>query len=44
MDISANGFRLSQLAGCVDAAGEYLLSDAEARQIIDRQVDSIRSS
>lgn len=44
MDISAGGFRLSQLAGCVDAAGEYLLSDAQARQIIDRQVDSIRSN
>ena len=44
MDISAGGFRLSRLAGCVDAAGEYLLSDAQARRIIDRQVDSIRSS
>jgi serine/threonine-protein kinase HipA len=44
MDIGADGFRLSQLAGCVDASGEYLLSDAEARQIIDRQVDSIRSN
>ncbi len=44
MDISADGFRLSQLAGCVEAAGEYLLSDAEAKEIIDRQVDSIRSN
>jgi serine/threonine-protein kinase HipA len=44
MDISAGGFRLSQLAGCVDAAAEYLLSDGQARQIIDRQIDLIRSS
>jgi len=44
MGIGADGFRLSQLAGCVSAAAEYLLSDAEARQIIDRQVDSIRSN
>jgi len=44
MDISAGGFRLSRLVGCVDAAGEYLLSDAQARRIIDRQVDSIRSN
>jgi serine/threonine-protein kinase HipA len=44
MDISTGGFRLSQLAGCVDAAAEYLLSDGEARQIIDRQIDSIRSN
>jgi serine/threonine-protein kinase HipA len=44
MDIGAGGFRLSQLAGCVDAAGVYRLSGAEARQIINRQVDSIRSN
>jgi serine/threonine-protein kinase HipA len=44
MDISTAGFRLSQLAGCVEAAGEYLLSASEARVIIDRQVDSIRSN
>jgi serine/threonine-protein kinase HipA len=44
MDIRADGYRLSQLAGCVEAAAEYLLTAAEARQIIDRQVDSIRSN
>jgi serine/threonine-protein kinase HipA len=44
MEISASGFRLSQLAGCVEAAPEYLLSDDEARQIIDRQIDAIRTS
>jgi serine/threonine-protein kinase HipA len=44
MDISASGFRFSQLAGCVEAASEYLLSDDEARRIIDRQVDAIRSN
>jgi serine/threonine-protein kinase HipA len=44
MDISASGFRLSQLAGCVDGAPEYLLSGDEARQIIDGQIDAIRTS
>jgi serine/threonine-protein kinase HipA len=43
MTISAGGFRLSQLSGCVRAAPEYLLSEDEARQIIDGQVDVIRS-
>ncbi len=44
MEISANGFRRSQLGGCVEAASEYLLSEDEARQIIDRQIDAIRTS
>ncbi|MCW3027257.1 MAG: hypothetical protein JWN81_468 [Solirubrobacterales bacterium] len=44
MDISTGGFRLSQLAGCVEAAPQYLLSDDDARQIIDRQIDAIRTS
>ncbi|HEY4450674.1 MAG TPA: HipA domain-containing protein, partial [Solirubrobacteraceae bacterium] len=44
MDIGADGFRLSRLAGCVEASRQYLLSPAEARQIIDAQVESIRSS
>jgi serine/threonine-protein kinase HipA len=43
MDISARGFRLSQLAGCVEAAPEYLLSAEEAGRIIDCQVNAIRS-
>ncbi len=43
MDISTSGFRLSQLAGCVQAAPQYLLSNEQARQIVERQVDAIRS-
>lgn len=43
MAIGRDGFRLSQLAGCVDAAGEYELSTAEAREIIDHQIEVIRA-
>lgn len=44
MAIRRDGYRYSQLAGCVTAATEtYLLSKAEAKDIIDHQVDTIRS-
>jgi len=44
MAIRRDGYRYSQLAGCVAAAGDtYLLSKNEAKGIIDRQVDTIRS-
>ena len=43
MAIGRNGFRLSQLAGCVGAAETYLLHEAEARHIIDHQLHVIRS-
>jgi serine/threonine-protein kinase HipA len=43
MAIGANGFRLSQLSGCVATASEYLLSSEEARRIIDNQIATIRS-
>lgn len=43
MTIGRNGFRLSQLKGCVEAAGTYLLDDVEARHIIDHQLDVIRT-
>jgi serine/threonine-protein kinase HipA len=44
MAIRRDGYRYSQLAGCVDAASDtYLLSKGEAREIIDHQVDTIRS-
>ena len=43
MAIGRNGFRLSQLAGCVGAAETYLLHAAEARQIIDHQLHVIRT-
>lgn len=35
-------FRRSQLAGCVHVAGAYLLSEREARAIIDHQAQVIR--
>lgn len=43
MAIGRDGFRFSQLAGCVDAAREYELSAAEAREIIDHQIQVIRA-
>ena len=44
MAIRRDGYRYSQLAGCVAAASDtYLLSKNEAKDIIDHQVDTIRS-
>jgi serine/threonine-protein kinase HipA len=46
MAIGVDGWRYSQLAGCVDRAGAYLPrrnAKAEARAIIDRQVEAIRN-
>lgn len=43
MMIGPDGFRMSQLAGCVRAASTYLLDEAEAREIIDRQIAVIES-
>jgi serine/threonine-protein kinase HipA len=44
MAIRRDGYRYSQFAGCVAAAADtYLLSKAEAKDIIDYQVDTIRS-
>lgn len=43
MAIGRDGFRRSQFHGCVAAAGVYLLSAAEAKDIIDAQVDTIRT-
>ena len=44
MAIRRDGYRYSQLAGCVAAASDtYLLSKNEAKVIIDHQVDTIRS-
>jgi serine/threonine-protein kinase HipA len=42
MAIGKDGFRMSQVAGCVRHAGTYHLSAAEARAIIDHQIDTIR--
>lgn len=43
MMIAPNGFRLSQLSGCLDAASTYLLNEAEARRIIDHQIETIEA-
>jgi serine/threonine-protein kinase HipA len=43
MSITADGFRMSQVTACVEQASTYLLSEAEAREIIDHQIDLIES-
>jgi serine/threonine-protein kinase HipA len=43
MKIAEDGFRLSRLRGCVDAAATYLLNEAEAREIVDSQVEAIET-
>jgi serine/threonine-protein kinase HipA len=43
MAIRRDGYRCSQLAGCVAASDTYLLSRSEAQDIIDHQVATIRS-
>jgi serine/threonine-protein kinase HipA len=41
MIIGADGFRLSHLAGCVERASTYMLTEREARELIDHQVEVI---
>lgn len=41
MAIGRDGFRMSQVAGCVERAATYLLSEGEAREIVDRQLDVV---
>ncbi|HSC21320.1 MAG TPA: HipA domain-containing protein, partial [Solirubrobacterales bacterium] len=41
MAIGRDGWRMSQVAGCVERASTYLLSEAEAREIVDRQLEAI---
>lgn len=41
MAIGRDGFRMSQVAGCVERASTYLLSEREAREIVDHQLDVI---
>lgn len=43
MAIGPDGFRSSQLAGCVRAAGTYGLSTADARQLVDHQLEVIHA-
>ena len=39
----SDSFKLSQLAGCVRRAHLYQLTEAAAREIVDRQIDVIRT-
>lgn len=41
MAIGRDGWRASQVAGCVAHAGVYLLSKSDAREIVDHQIDVI---
>lgn len=41
MAIGRDGWRMSQVAGCVERASAYQLSEAEAREIVDRQIETI---
>jgi serine/threonine-protein kinase HipA len=41
MAIDRDGYRLSRVAVCVARASTYLLTEGEAREIVDRQVETI---
>jgi serine/threonine-protein kinase HipA len=41
MGIGRDGYRMSQLEGCVERASTYQLSEAKAREIIDNQLETI---
>jgi len=41
MAIGRDGWRMSQVAGCVERASTYLLSAGEAREIVDQQIETI---
>jgi serine/threonine-protein kinase HipA len=43
MAIGRDGYQMSQLAGCVPQAETYFLSPAEAKEIIDGQLEVIRT-
>ena len=43
MAIGKDGYRMSQVAGCVARASTYLLSERDARAIVDHQIDVIES-
>jgi serine/threonine-protein kinase HipA len=43
MAIGPDGYRMSQVAGCVARASTYLLSEAEARELVDRQIEVIET-
>jgi serine/threonine-protein kinase HipA len=41
MEIGEDGWRMSQVAGCVERASTYLLSEADARAIVEHEIDVI---
>jgi len=41
MAIGVDGWRFSQVAGCIDRAGTYLLSEVGARRIVEHQIATI---
>ncbi len=43
MAIGEDGYRMSQVAGCLVHASTYRLSEPDAREIIDHQIDVIES-
>ena len=43
MAIGEDGYRMSQVVGCVQRSAPYLLSETEARAIVDHQLDVIES-
>lgn len=43
MAIARDGYRMSQVVACVERAPTYLLSEPEAREIVDRQIETIES-
>jgi serine/threonine-protein kinase HipA len=44
MAIAPDGFRRSELAGCIERAGTYHLDAAEARSIVHQQIDTIAAN
>jgi serine/threonine-protein kinase HipA len=43
MAISEDGYRMSQVAGCVARASTYLLSEPDAHEIVDHQIEVIET-
>lgn len=43
MAIGQDGYRMSRVAGCVARAFTYLLSEPQAREIVDRQIETIET-
>ena len=41
MAIGRDGFRLSQVAACIARAATYQLTEREAREIVDRQIETV---